>query len=45
MAEKVVNLVYAYRIISLDKFKIYSNLSGIEKRKDLYIKYKSFIYR
>jgi hypothetical protein len=45
MTEKVVNLVYAYRIASNDKIKIYSYLTGISDSKDLYFKYRSFIYK
>lgn len=45
MTEKIINLVYAYRIASNSNIKIYSYLSGILDRKDLYLKYKSFIYK
>ena len=45
MTEKVINLVYAYRLASSSGIKIYSNLSGILDRRDLYLKYKSFIYK
>ncbi len=45
MVEKVINLVYAYRIASYNNINIYSYLSGIKDRKELYLKYKSFIYK
>ena len=45
IVEKVINLVYAYRIASYKKITIYSNLSGIRIRKEFYFKYKSFIYK
>ena len=45
MTEKVLNLVYAYRIASNDKINIYSYLTGISDRKDLYLKYRSFFYK
>jgi len=45
MVEKVINLVYAYRIASYKNSTIYSNRSGVRIRKELYLKYKSFIYK
>jgi len=45
ITEKVINFIYAYRISSCEHINIYSCLSSVSAKKDIYKKYKSILYR
>ena len=45
ITEKVLNFIYAYRISICEHINIYSYLSSVNAKKDMYKKYKSTLYR
>ena len=45
ITEKVLNFIYAYRISLCENINIYSYLSSVDAKKDMYKKCKSTLYR
>jgi hypothetical protein len=45
ITEKVLNFIYAYRISFCEHINIYSYLSSVNAKKDMYKKYRSTLYR